>query len=339
MSSGASLCGPTNALSSLQKHTTADRSLQQDHLRTQAGPSSSFRSGAAGNVGHEFEQFSNPARFPQQDVQFLPRQQFSPQIQQPAPIPNWAAEFQRMTLQQAPIIPAAFNHPKEPRGSWHTEFLAQQPHLGYMPQAPQSHFYQQQQHQTSSSGLRTHSPTSMYSSQESYSPQETFYTTSAGAHHEPIISAEEKAVTDAAFDRAFEEAQRWQFEMTEHDELDAIFNPFNQHDELDAIAQSGPIERADVGAEIEVEAEREAEHDDQDDLSKTAGQLLDTLSQNQSKKFQESNFLALMRRLRDKEVKVEGGEMVEVGEQAQTANRPVECLKGSQFQHEFGNMG
>jgi len=289
-------------------------------------------------VGHEFEQFSNPARFPQQDVQFLPRQQFSPQLHQPAPIPNWAAEFQRMNLQQTPVLPAAFNYPKEPRGSWHTEFLAQQSRIGYLPQAPQSHFYQQQQHQASSPQLRTHSPTSMYNTQESYSPQETFYTTSSGAHHEPIISLEEKAATDAAFDRAFEEAQRWQFEMTQHDELDAISTPFNQHDELDAIAHSGPIERADVDAEVEVEAEREEEHDDQDDLSKTAGQLLDTLSQNQSKKFQESNFLALMRRLRDKEVKVEGREMVEVREQVESANIPVKCLQ-SQLQHEFVSMG
>ena len=51
---------------------------------------------------------------------------------------------------------------------------------------------------------------------------------------------------------------------------------------------------------------------DNDDLSRTAGNLLTSLQDNQSQKFRESNFLALMRRLRDREVKVEGDGLVEV---------------------------
>jgi len=51
---------------------------------------------------------------------------------------------------------------------------------------------------------------------------------------------------------------------------------------------------------------------DNDDLSRTAGNLLTSLQDNQSQKFRESNFLALMRRLRDREVKVEGDDLVEV---------------------------
>ena len=57
----------------------------------------------------------------------------------------------------------------------------------------------------------------------------------------------------------------------------------------------------------------EADQDkDNDDLSRTAGNLLTSLQDNQSQKFRESNFLALMRRLRDREVKVEGDGLVEV---------------------------
>lgn len=51
---------------------------------------------------------------------------------------------------------------------------------------------------------------------------------------------------------------------------------------------------------------------DPDELAKTAGQLLDSLKHEQSQKFQQSSFLALMRQLRDKEVRVEGDKMVDV---------------------------
>ncbi|KAF3910333.1 hypothetical protein ABW21_db0208686 [Orbilia brochopaga] len=56
---------------------------------------------------------------------------------------------------------------------------------------------------------------------------------------------------------------------------------------------------------------RDSEHD-ADELARTAGQLVDTLSQDTSRKFQDSQFVALMRKLRDKTVKVEDGKMVEV---------------------------
>lgn len=50
-----------------------------------------------------------------------------------------------------------------------------------------------------------------------------------------------------------------------------------------------------------------------DALSRTAGQLLDSVRHNQSDKFQNSQFLQLMRQFRDKEVVVEGDKLVDVG--------------------------
>lgn len=69
-----------------------------------------------------------------------------------------------------------------------------------------------------------------------------------------------------------------------------------------------------IAEQLPVEEQKAVEHEGEnaDDLARTAGQLLDTLSHNQTEKFQQSNFLALMRKLRDHEVKVEGGKMVEV---------------------------
>lgn len=51
---------------------------------------------------------------------------------------------------------------------------------------------------------------------------------------------------------------------------------------------------------------------DADALAQTAGQLLDSVRHEQNQKFQQSNFLALMRRIRDREVEVEGDEFREV---------------------------
>lgn len=65
---------------------------------------------------------------------------------------------------------------------------------------------------------------------------------------------------------------------------------------------------------------------DADELSRTAAQLLDSVSHDQSDKFQQSNFLELMRRLRDKEVRVEGNEMVEVRDSSQS-------FSSSTFEH------
>ena len=51
---------------------------------------------------------------------------------------------------------------------------------------------------------------------------------------------------------------------------------------------------------------------DADELSRTAGELLEKVQYEQNHKFRESKFLALMRQLRDKEVRVEGDRMVDV---------------------------
>jgi hypothetical protein len=50
-------------------------------------------------------------------------------------------------------------------------------------------------------------------------------------------------------------------------------------------------------------------------MAATAGRLLERVADNTSEKFQNSQFLELMRRLRDREVRVEGDKMVEVNSQ------------------------
>lgn len=51
---------------------------------------------------------------------------------------------------------------------------------------------------------------------------------------------------------------------------------------------------------------------EQDEMSRTAAALLDSVADNTSDKFQQSNFLTLMRQFRDRAVKVEGKDIVPV---------------------------
>ena len=64
------------------------------------------------------------------------------------------------------------------------------------------------------------------------------------------------------------------------------------------------------------EQEQQQKANDDDDLSRVAGQLLDSVSHENSQKFQDSVFLQLMRKLRDKEVRVDGENFVEVGSES-----------------------
>ena len=77
-------------------------------------------------------------------------------------------------------------------------------------------------------------------------------------------------------------------------------------------------------------------YDDADDLAVTAGQLLESVADNRSAKFQNSKFLELMRKLRDKEARVEGDQIVDVNEVSQLSNNTVpanEAGGGQDQQH------
>jgi hypothetical protein len=63
--------------------------------------------------------------------------------------------------------------------------------------------------------------------------------------------------------------------------------------------------------------------EDDDALAATAQELLEKVEHNQTDKFRNSQFLGLMRRLRDREVKVEGDKMVETVSATQTHPKRV----------------
>jgi hypothetical protein len=90
--------------------------------------------------------------------------------------------------------------------------------------------------------------------------------------------------------------------------------------------QNQQLHREPQQAEPEQKEQQSLLNDD-DEMADTAGKLLERVADNTSTKFQNSQFLELMRKLRDREVKVEGDKMVEVS--AQSSSPPFQ-----QAQHE-----
>ncbi|KAF2804874.1 uncharacterized protein BDZ99DRAFT_480878 [Mytilinidion resinicola] len=130
------LCGPANPLQNFQKHTAADRTLQQDRLISRQSPSQSFRSTSNQNVGlldPEFDAFqAGHAPPPHPDFQHLPphlahaqlQPRFSPQPQ----AGGWASDFQRLQISSPQ---PQQNHHFRPQASaaqssWHQDFVSQQ---------------------------------------------------------------------------------------------------------------------------------------------------------------------------------------------------------------------
>lgn len=125
---------------------------------------------------------------------------------------------------------------------------------------------------------------------------------------------------EAAFERAFESArsdvqsreQQWQQEDLELGNDVLINESAGRLLQSDHLVQQELIGADTILQEAQDGTQDHQQRDDPDELARTAGQLLDSVKYEQNQKFKESNFLALMRRLRDREVRVEGDKMVDV---------------------------
>jgi hypothetical protein len=76
--------------------------------------------------------------------------------------------------------------------------------------------------------------------------------------------------------------------------------------------------------EQEPKQEEQPRSNEDDEMAETAGRLLEKVADNTSEKFQNSQFLELMRRLRDREVRVEGDKMVEVNGHVPSTSQNME---------------
>ncbi|KAK9385588.1 hypothetical protein V1515DRAFT_607914 [Lipomyces mesembrius] len=275
-------CGPSTPLGAFQKHATADRSLQQDRLVSQsssapqAGPSSAganFRTSAQqeGSLDDGY-------------AAFLSAQGASTGL-----MASGTADFISGDLASMQISEHQQQHRHHVEKMIHAQ---EQGHLAFR--------QQQRQEQTPLSSTWHQDFMQFLDGPASVPPvtvpQESvrFGGYPSRMAHQPFAYAQGVPIhqqVDSSTRSSTAERSRQDAAFTE--EFDRI---------LEAISLQDDAEQAKEGMD---------QQDDDDGLAAIASGLLESLQSNQTQKFKDSTFLALMRRLRDKEVVVQGNKMVE----------------------------
>jgi alpha-galactosidase/6-phospho-beta-glucosidase family protein len=125
----------------------------------------------------------------------------------------------------------------------------------------------------------------------------------------PTMSQTDSKFDSMDFESAFEAAnQDW---LESERQLDELMSDNMQSDMPEAEVAQFDIRTDRVPAPFVEQDQRQQEQivdpkEESDALARTAGELLDSVSHDTSDKFAKSSFLALMRQLRDKELRVDG---------------------------------
>ncbi|KAJ8099683.1 hypothetical protein POJ06DRAFT_254210 [Lipomyces tetrasporus] len=277
-------CGPSTPLRAFHKHATSDRSLQQDRLvsqssssATQAGPSSS---GAAFRTSSQQEGSLDGGY-----AAFLDSHIADGMAGASA---EWiSGDFASMKISEPQSQQHIFDKMMHSQEQSHYTFQPQQRH---------------QQATSSSSTASWHQDFMQFldgpaSIPSAAVPQEDM----RFGGYAPVMAHQTIAYAQQNVPMHEQVVSTGLRRMAESAEQDAAFK-----EEFDRVQEA--LSRQD-------EAERTNEDVDQqendDGLAAIAGELLESLGSNRTQKFKDSTFLALMRRLRDKEVVVQGNKMVE----------------------------
>lgn len=328
-----SLCGPSNALQNFQKHSSVDRTLQQDRLIGRQPQLQGFRSVPGPNAGvldPEFQAFQagNHPLESQQGFRPTPLA-YAPQNLNPGLDGTWASDFQH--LQVSNRLPNSVHHAVQAR---HTATNAQAPG-GWAQdfqqiQGDQRGIIPQQMGNSSSQFSQRQSGIHQYGGPMMGGIMATRSATSAQQTPETLNEAafDEAAFDDAAFAKAFDDA----FENVEQEELNQEQNVSQDQsqnlgqDEEVLISESAErfmdseidhgqlLNQAPIGADIihdpTDKSYPQPMQEDHTELARTAGHLLNVVSESNNEKFANSQFMQLMRQLRDREVEVAGSNMV-----------------------------
>ncbi|KFY72451.1 hypothetical protein V499_07410 [Pseudogymnoascus sp. VKM F-103] len=302
-----SMCGPSNALQNFQKQSQGDRTLQQDRLSSRTPQSQGFRSAgpSARTLDPEFEAFQAgqlPLQHPEAGFHPGFQHAHTPQPGQhmnAGPGASWANDFQRLAIaspgMQQQGLPQA-----QHAGGWHQEFAQMNNTQAGMPQQ-QQHSYNAPLERLSS--LAT-TPFGM-GGQPMY--QTPMYQPAQQMHPEQPqqLNSEIGTFDEAAFAAAFDQAAQSELQ--------------SEQASLSHALQEGHLTAAPIGADAIHHPDAPSQQhltpaQESDDLARTAGALLTSVQGDQSDKFANSQFLQLMRQLRDKEVVVEGDTIMPASE-------------------------
>ncbi|KAJ9633847.1 hypothetical protein H2204_006632 [Knufia peltigerae] len=337
------LCGPSNPLQNLQKHTQVDRTLQQDRLvGPRQSPGQGFRTAdpRAGSLDADFYAFENasPGPFQHRQPEFanaLPTT-FSPLQQQPSFGPaGWAADFQRMNLHDRQPLPAGQFRTEAPLvkstigGGWQNEFMRQRP--GAASPVAQGKQAAREPPQMDMTATNTNTSFMGYSSMayQSYGGN-GMYRDGAGFEQQqemPGMSSVDQQhfpMSDVDFDAAFQEAIAHAREMDQLRETAEVSESVVE--ESVVMGQTESVNK--IGSDAIQYRERTERTEDQDsrdadELARTAGQLLTSVQHDTSDKFQNSQFLDLMRRIRDRQVEVQNNDLQDVSTGQAATSTPV----------------
>ncbi|GAB1736879.1 hypothetical protein NU219Hw_g8905t1 [Hortaea werneckii] len=342
------LCGPSNPLQQFKAQTSLDRTLQQDRLRSHASPAhqQGFRSHDP-NVGlldPEFEAFQAGHPPPPDAFHHGPPQAFAGRggggmhMGMVPAAPDWAADFQRMNLSSPPPPPAQQQHQPMPQGSgWAQSFqqhIAQSAPRAQSTASPSPLAFQQRARYGAGYGGMGF--------QSQFAPQHQQPMFGAGMQQGKGKEAvTDEVFDDAAFERAFEQARddmldesqvgleglqhsteyrqdtsgelvdQIQREREIQEQLQEMRPELSKGMQDPAIQEANALEDLAQQPEQMEEEKQENKGQDDDALAATAEELLNKVEHNKTDKFKNSQFLGLMRKLRDREVKVEGDQMVE----------------------------
>ncbi|EXJ96179.1 hypothetical protein A1O1_01305 [Capronia coronata CBS 617.96] len=331
------LCGPSNPLQNLQKHSQADRTLQQDRLvGLRQSPGQGFRTAdpRAGSLDAEFHAFENaaPSPFQLQQPEFSAPQQpvFHPQASGAAP--GWAADFKRLSLNNSPVPAGQFRTEaplvRSAPGGWQNEFMRQRSGAG----TPVAQGKQVVRDLPPQQMMNMNTNTSMFASQSSmmnYSQPMYQGTGAYGASSMAGLGQQQYTQTSMTIEEQYAEGQM------SHEDYEAAFAEAVAHAQemdqqqlpqqeetaqsLEQLAEMNQTELPRIGSDAinyREQVERTADQDtrDADELARTAGLLLNSVQHDMSTKFQNSQFLDLMRRIRDREVKVQDNDLQTVGQ-------------------------
>ncbi|OSX66466.1 hypothetical protein POSPLADRAFT_1053107 [Postia placenta MAD-698-R-SB12] len=286
-------CGPINPLRGLSKQFDRDRGIQQDHFGTgRAGPSrEAFRSqySAAAGSSQEAAQFFSPVHSPLALATGPPAFDLSA-LHASLPASQSHSPAALTPQRQTPLSPA----------SWAADFL-QHP-VKHSPdlQLPASALAQSQSASAQSESNvqlhSTYSPNGMATNLRSWGPLAMSYgmNSFASMSAPPFAMPIQKAGQDV-------NASQWdQVFLSQEPAGQQVVTP----EAAPAVEQKSP----------------EQSRQDADELARTAGRLMETLRHEENPKFKNSEFMGLMRQLRDGDVVVDGNTMVPKEEAAPRAS-------------------
>ncbi|GLB37597.1 putative tetratricopeptide repeat [Lyophyllum shimeji] len=275
MLAGGAECGPSNPLQGLTKRFDQDRGIQQDH----------FGASRAGSSRETFRTASNPATHDQDAARF-----FSAHHAPALSTPDAAYDVSALRAALPPQLPmpahaSQLQHPG-PLVDWAADFTLQQPL--HTPQL------------NASKGKEVVAPRNAAMS-NIHMPQNIHAGVPQGNMQ---WNANPRGIGLGAMKFSSPPLMQMPKIVTHNSQIswDKEFSTQEMALVLDSATSQQPLAKE--------ESARQIPHDT-DELARTAGLLLDNVKHEQNPKFQNSQFMNLMRKLRDRDIIVEGNQMVE----------------------------